>query len=156
ISWHELSQQVGAVANALRQRGVKVGDRVVAYMPNTPQTIVAFLACASIGAIWSSCSPDFGTKSVIERFQQIEPVVLFAVDGYQYNGKIFDRRPTIAELQQALPTLHTTVLVPYMAEEVEPSQGWHKESIPLQNVISWQEMLKQPAELSFEQVPFQH
>jgi acetoacetyl-CoA synthetase len=148
ISWHELSQQVGSVANALRQRGVRAGDRVVAYMPNIPQTIVAFLACASIGAIWSSCSPDFGTKSVTERFQQIEPVVLFAVDGYQYNGKAFDRRPIIAELQQALPTLHTTILVPYLAEEIEPRE--------LRDVLSWTEILKQPGELSFEQVPFQH
>ncbi len=168
ISWHELSQQVGSVANALRQRGVRVGDRVVAYMPNIPQTVVAFLACASIGAIWSSCSPDFGTKSVIERFQQIEPVVLFAVDGYQYNGKVFDRRPIIAELQQALPTLHTIVLVPYLAEESEDGlsvphlaeeselgQGSHKTQTS-QDVISWSEMLKQPGELSFEQVPFQH
>jgi acetoacetyl-CoA synthetase len=148
ISWHELSQQVGSVANALRQRGVRAGDRVVAYMPNIPQTIVAFLVCASIGAIWSSCSPDFGTKSVTERFQQIEPVVLFAVDGYQYNGKAFDRRPIIAELQQALPTLHTTILVPYLAEEIEPRE--------LRDVLSWTEILKQPGELSFEQVPFQH
>jgi acetoacetyl-CoA synthetase len=148
ISWHELSQQVGSVANALRQRGVRAGDRVGAYMPNIPQTIVAFLACASIGAIWSSCSPDFGTQSVTERFQQIEPVVLFAVDGYQYNGKAFDRRPTIAELQQALPTLHTTILVPYLAEEIEPRE--------LRDVLSWTEILKQPGELSFEQVPFQH
>ena len=137
ISWHELSQQVGSVANALRQRGVRAGERVVAYMPNIPQTIVAFLACASIGAIWSSCSPDFGTRSVIERFQQIEPIVLFAVDGYQYNGKIFDRRPTIAELQQALPTLHTTVLVPYIdsAEEFEPGQWLRK--LPKRPWISW-------------------
>jgi len=153
ISWHALSQQVSSVANTLRQQGVKAGDRVVAYMPNIPQTIVAFLACASIGAIWSSCSPDFGTKSVIERFQQIEPVVLFAVDGYQYNGKTFDRRTTIAELQQALPTLRTTVLVPYLAEE--SGQGEHKAQ-SLRNVISWKEMLAQPGELFFEQVPFQH
>ena len=87
LSWQALREQVGAIAQALRQQGVKEGDRVVAYMPNIPQTVMAFLACASIGAIWSSCSPDFGTKSVIERFQQIEPVVLFAVDGYQYGGK---------------------------------------------------------------------
>jgi acetoacetyl-CoA synthetase len=171
ISWHELSQQVGSVAHALRQHGVRAGDCVVAYMPNIPQTIIAFLACASIGAIWSSCSPDFGTKSVIERFQQIEPVMLFAVDGYQYNGKIFDRRPIIAELQKALPTLQTTVLIPYIAEEIEPEQGRHKtqpirdeieprlagrEELPLRDVVTWREMVEQPGELRFEQVPFQH
>ena len=94
--------------------GVKRGDRVVAYMPNIPQTVMAFLACASIGAIWSSCSPDFGTRSVIDRFNQIEPRVLFAVDGYQYGGKAFDCRPAIAELQQSLPTLEKTILVPYL------------------------------------------
>lgn len=155
VSWQELSQQVGAVANALRQRGVRAGERVVAYMPNIPQTIVAFLACASIGAIWSSCSPDFGIKSVIERFQQIEPVLLFAVDSYQYNGKIFDRRPIIAELQQALPTLRTTVVVPYIADEVGSEPDKHKAQ-PLRDSIPWEEMLKQPGELTFEQVPFQH
>jgi acetoacetyl-CoA synthetase len=148
ISWQELRQQVSSIANALRQRGVQKGDRVVAYMPNIPQTVVAFLACASIGAIWSSCSPDFGTKSVIERFQQIEPVALIAVDGYQYNGKTFDRRPIIAELQQALPTVHTTIFVPYLSAELEPGQ--------LQNVIAWTDLLKQEGELVFEQVPFQH
>jgi acetoacetyl-CoA synthetase len=82
ISWEEFSHKVGSVANALRALGVQRGDRVVAYMGNLPETVIAFLACASIGAVWSSCPPDFGTSSVIERFQQIEPKVLFAVDGY--------------------------------------------------------------------------
>src|SRR5690606_36961950 len=86
-TWKELEEQVGALANSLRKLGVKKGDRVVAYMPNIPETVIAFLATASIGAIWSSCATVFGTKSVIDRFKQIEPVVLFAVDGYQYNGK---------------------------------------------------------------------
>ncbi len=148
ISWEELAQKVAAIASALRTMGVRRGDRVVAYMPNIPETVVAFLATASLGAIWSSCSPDFGTSSVIDRFKQIEPKVLFAVDGYQYNGKAFDRLPIVAELQQALPTLHRTVLVPYL--DSEPSLQ------TLANAVSWHELLASPAELSFEQVPFDH
>ena len=150
VSWDELRQKVGAVAHALRAMGVQRGDRVVAYMGNIPETLIAFLACASMGAIWSSCSPDFGTSSVIDRFKQIEPRVLFAVDGYQYGGKKFDRRPIVAELQQSLPTLEKTVLVPYMFGDVEP--------VPenLANIVTWQEVLAQPAEISFEQVPFDH
>ena len=150
VSWEELSQKVGAVANALRALGVEGGDRVVAYMPNIPETLIAFLACASIGAIWSSCSPDFGTSSVIDRFKQIEPKVLFAVDGYQYGGKTFDRRAIVAELQQALPTVQQTVLFPYLLGEAEP--------VPesLQHTITWSEMLNNPAPLHFEQVSFNH
>ena len=150
VSWDELKQKVGALAKALRDMGVQRGDRVVAYMPNIPETVVAFLACASMGAIWSSCSPDFGTSSVIDRFKQIEPKVLFAVDGYQYNGKGFDRRPIIAELQQSLPTLQKTVLVPYLF----PDSGPGPES--LSNALAWQDLLSGPSELVFEQVPFDH
>jgi acetoacetyl-CoA synthetase len=119
ISWDEFHQKVASIASALRSMGIQRGDRVVAYMPNIPQTIMAFLACASIGATWSSCSPDFGTRSVVDRFKQIEPKVLFVVDGYQYGGKGFDCHPAIAELQQSLPTLERTVLVPYL----QPAAG---------------------------------
>ena len=93
ITWEDLYRKVSSVALALRKMGVQRGDRVVAYMPNIPETVVAFLACASIGAVWSSCSPDFGTRSVMDRFSQIEPKVLFGVDGYAYGG-----RPLIAGL----------------------------------------------------------
>jgi acetoacetyl-CoA synthetase len=148
VTWQELTQKVGALALALRKSGVGKGDRVVAYMPNIPETAIAFLACASIGAVWSSCSPDFGMKSVIDRFQQIEPKVLFAIDGYQYAGKTFDRRPIVAELQQALPTLERTVLYPYLSERYDP-QG-------LVNTVAWDEMLAEPARLLFEYVPFDH
>lgn len=146
ISWGELRKKVGAIANALRTMGVQKGDRVVAYMPNIPETVMAFLACASIGAVWSSCSPDFGTSSVIDRFKQIEPKVLFTVDGYQYGGKTFDRRHVIAELQKSLPTLQETVLFPYLFGDGDP----------LVNTVSWQTMLAQDAEIVFEQVPFNH
>ncbi|HEU4456651.1 MAG TPA: AMP-binding protein, partial [Longimicrobium sp.] len=87
IGWDELRRQVASVAAWLREMGVECGDRVAAYLPNIPEAVVAFLACASIGAVWSSCSPDFGAASVIDRFRQIEPKVLIAADGYAYAGK---------------------------------------------------------------------
>lgn len=114
ISWADLERQVASVAAALRGLGVGPGDRVVGYLPNIPQALVAFLAAASLGAVWSSCSPDFGSPSVIDRFKQIEPKVLVAVDGYQYGGKPFDRRAVVAEIQAALPTLEATIFVPYL------------------------------------------
>jgi acetoacetyl-CoA synthetase len=150
VSWSELQQKVASIAQSLRAMGVQRGDRVVAYMPNIPETLMAFLACASMGATWSSCSPDFGTNSVIDRFKQIEPKVLFAVDGYQYGGKTFDRRPIIAELQQSLPTLEKTVLVPYLFADAQSAVE------DLSNAVTWQELLKQPSEIVFEQVPFDH
>ena len=148
ISWDELYQQVCTVAATLRNLGVKQGDRVVSYMPNIPQSVVAFLATASIGAIWSSCSPDFGTSSVVDRFRQIEPKVLFAVDGYQYGGKTIDRRATISELQQALPTLQKTIVVPNVFKDVSAES--------YTNAMLWQEMPSATAHLVYEQVPFDH
>jgi acetoacetyl-CoA synthetase len=148
ISWEELLRQVASIAATLRAAGVRRGDRVVAYVPNIPQTMAAFLAAASIGATWSSCSPDFGTRSVIDRFKQIEPKVLFAVDGYQYGGKGFDCRPAIAVLQQSLPTLEQTILVPYL----RPAGGF----APLAHFQIFDELLNRGDELVFEQVPFDH
>jgi acetoacetyl-CoA synthetase len=148
LSWDELHQKVSSIAAALRSMGVMRGDRVVAYIPNIPQTVVAFLACASIGATWSSCSPDFGTRSVVDRFKQIEPKVLFAVDGYQYGGKGFDCRPAIAELRQSLPTLEQTILVPYL----QPEGGSEK----LENTLIFDDLLKHSDKLVFEQLPFDH
>lgn len=150
LSWGELRAQVAAVATGLRELGVEGGDRVVAYIPNIPEAIVAFLATASIGAVWSSCSPDFGPASVIDRFAQIEPKVLFAVDGYRYGGKDFDRRDVIAELQAAMPSLRRTVVLPYLDPNPDLS--------PLRDVTRWQELLAagEGAELSFERVPFEH
>lgn len=148
ISWKELYEKVASVALSLRTMGVQPGDRVVAYLPNIPQTIIAFLACASIGAIWSSCSPDFGARSVVDRFRQIEPKVLFAVDGYQYGGKKFDCRPMIARLQESLPTLKHTVLVPYLNLE------GNREGV--KGGIIWEDLLKETGELKFEQVDSNH
>ena len=148
VSWDELTTKVGSIAHALRELGVQRGDRVVAYMPNIPETLMAFLACASIGATWSSCAPDFGTSTVVDRFKQIEPKVLFAVDGYQYTGKTLDRRAIVADLQQALPTVEKTLLFPYLFGDAEP--------ITLANTVGWSELLTHPSPLTFEQVPFDH
>ena len=150
LSWGELRAQVAATAAGLRALGVERGDRVVAYMPNIPEAIVAFLATASVGAIWSSCSPDFGPASVIDRFAQIEPKVLFAVDGYRYGGKDFDRRETLAQLQAEMPSLVRTVVLPYL--DPEPDLA------PLRDAIRWDELLAagEGAALSFERVPFDH
>jgi acetoacetyl-CoA synthetase len=148
VPWADLERKVAAVAAALRANGVQRGDRVVAYVPNIPEAAIAFLACACLGAIWSSCSPDMGRASVVDRFKQIEPKVLFAVDGYMYGGKAFDRRPIVAELQQALPTLEQIVLIPYLDRAVEAA------SFP--NALLWSGLLSNDVELSFEQVPFDH
>ena len=147
ISWAELEAQVATVAAAMRGLGVGVGDRVVGYIPNIPQALVAFLATASLGAIWSSCSPDFGSPSVIDRFTQIEPKLLVAVDGYQYGGKPFDRRGAVAEIQAALPTLQATLFVPYLDPQATPEglQGL---------ILHWDALAPASEALRYEQVPF--
>jgi acetoacetyl-CoA synthetase len=149
LSWAEVYEQVGRLAAALRRMGVGEGDRVAAFLPNTPEAMIAILAAASLGAIWSSCSPDFGERSVLDRFAQIEPKVLIAVDGYQYNGKRFDRRPVLRALQLALPTVERTILIPHMGLGVGD----------LLNTTMWEEALDGggPAgELEFAQLPFDH
>ena len=150
LTWGELRAQVAAAAAGLRGLGVERGDRLVAYMPNIPEAIVAFLASASIGAIWSSCSPDFGPASVIDRFAQIEPKVLFAVDGYRYGGKDFDRRDVLAQLREAMPSLRRSVVLPYLDPEPDRS--------PLRDATAWADLLAsgEGAELAFERVPFDH
>lgn len=149
MSWRSLRMQVTAVANTLRSLGVGPGDRVVAYLPNIPETVVAFYACASIGAIWSSCSPDMGSSSVLDRFRQIDPKVLLAVDGYRYGGKDFDRLAVVETMRQELTTLEHTVLLPYLNQEAA-----------LPGAISWAELFTHPAAknqaMQFEQVPFDH
>jgi len=150
LTWGELGDQVARVAAGLRELGIGRGDRVVAYMPNIPETLVAFLATASLGAIWSSCSPDFGASSVVDRFAQIEPKVLFCVDGYRYGGRDFDRTEVVAGVQSAMPTLERTVVLPYLAPEPDLSK--------LDRAITWDDLLAsgEGATLEFEQVPFDH
>ena len=135
----------GGAAGAGRRRG----DGVVAYIPNVPEAIAAALAAASLGASWSSCPPEFGTQSVIERFRQMDPKVLFAVDGYTYNGRRFDSREAVAGIQAALPTLERTVVLPYL--EPQPDLA------PLGGTASlWADFVVPGGELTFEPVPFDH
>jgi acetoacetyl-CoA synthetase len=150
LSWGELRDQVARVAGGLRELGVQRGDRVVAYLPNVPEALVAFLATASVGAIWSSCSPDFGASSVVDRFAQIEPKVLFAADGYRYGGRDFDRLDVVAALQGEMPTLERTVILPYL--DAQPNLS------PLERAITWERLLASGdgARLDFEPVPFDH
>jgi acetoacetyl-CoA synthetase len=150
ISWGELSTRVAAFAAGLRSLGVERGDRVVAYVPNSPGALIGFLASASIGAIWSSCSPDFGPSSVVDRFAQIEPKVLLAVDGYSYNGRDFDRMEVVSELERSIPTLTHTVLVPYLDRDADPER--------LEKGVRWRdvESAGEGAELAFDRVPFDH
>jgi acetoacetyl-CoA synthetase len=145
LTWAELQRQVASCAGALRQMGIQPGDRVVAYMPNIPETIIAFYACASLGAIWSSCSPDMGSRSVLDRFRQIDPKVLIAVDGYRYGGKDFDRLDVVTRLRESLPTLEELVLLPYL-----------NENAALDGARSWDSLVGDDVPIEFEQVAFDH
>ncbi|MBV9465816.1 MAG: AMP-binding protein, partial [Solirubrobacterales bacterium] len=113
-TWGTLRGQAAAIAAGLRELGVGEGDRVAAYLPNIPETVAALLACASIGAVWSSAAPEFGARSVIDRFAQIEPKVLLAVDGYRYGGKEFERRELVREIAAEIPSLTRTVTLGYL------------------------------------------
>jgi acetoacetyl-CoA synthetase len=147
-SWDEIEDQNRRLATILKQVGVEEGDRVVAYLPNIPEAIVALLAVSSIGAVWSSCPPDFGKNSVLDRFIQIEPKVLLAVDGYDYGGKTHDRRSVVAEIQQALPTVEQTLLIGHISNE----------TAGLTNTVLWSQALSDAdaSSLAFAQVPFDH
>lgn len=149
IPWEDLKIQVASLRSWLIDRGVKKGDTVVAYLPNIPEATVAFLATCSLGAIWSSCSPDFGVKSVVDRFLQIKPKILFTVDGYQYGGKPYDRSEEVRELIKKLPSLERTILLPYLDKSCNAST--------FEKTVSWQETQTNiTAELAFEAVPFEH
>ncbi|MDQ3579904.1 MAG: AMP-binding protein, partial [Actinomycetota bacterium] len=147
-TWGELRSETAAIAAGLRAAGVGVGDRVAAYLPNVPHALAAGLACMSLGAIWSACSPDFGVRSVVDRFAQIEPTVLFAVDGYRYGGKGFSRLAEVRALQDSLPTVGKTVLLPYLDNDVDLSG--------LDDTVLWEDFQQPDAELTFERVPGEH
>jgi acetoacetyl-CoA synthetase len=139
-TWATLRAQAAAIANGLRALGVTEGDRVAAYMPNIPETIAALIACSSIGAIWSSAAPEFGARSVIDRFAQIEPKVLLAIDGYRYGGKDFDRRETVQQIAGEIPSLQRTVTFGYLDDS-----GWEDGFAT-----------DDPSDLTFTPVPFDH
>jgi acetoacetyl-CoA synthetase len=184
LTWGELSEQVAAIAGGLRALGVRRGDRVVAYMPNIPETLAAFLATASIGAIWSSAAPEFGARSVVDRFAQIEPKVLLAVDGYRHGGKDFDRSQAVAKILSELATVEHTVTLRYLydgsrgEEEARraaqdgdggrangAARAAAEEAVEgvratgrARRSLEWEELLRlgEGAAPNFEQVPFSH
>jgi len=138
-TWGRLRSETAAIASGLRGLGVSEGDRVVAYMPNIPETVAAFLACASIGAVWSSAAPEFGARSVIDRFAQVEPKVLLAIDGYRYGGRDFDRGPVVSRIAAEIPSSPRVVRFGYLDQ-----RGWEDG------------FLGSDEELSFAQLPFDH
>jgi len=152
LSRRELRAEVARCAAALRTAGVRKGDRVAAFMPNVPETIIAMLATTSLGAIWSSCSPDFGVQGVLDRFGQIEPTVLVVCDGYSYGGKRFERLSNVAEMVRRLPSVRRVVIVPFLDPEPDVAR--------VSGALTWREFLG-PAQgsappLAFEEVPFDH
>src|SRR3954467_1374235 len=143
MTWRELRTEVAAVRRWLVDAGVRPGDRVAAVLPNSPHALVAMLATAALGAVWSSCSPDFGPQAVADRFPQIEPVVLLAVDGYHYGGKQFDITATVKALRAQLPSVRATVLVPYLDDNAA-----------LEDSTTWDDVISSPATIEFESVAF--
>ncbi|MBW1786771.1 MAG: acetoacetate--CoA ligase [Deltaproteobacteria bacterium] len=150
MTYAELYDETARVALSLKGAGVQVGDRVCGFMPNMPQTIIAMLAAVSLGAVWSSCSPDFGIKGVLDRFGQIKPKVLFTADGYAFKGKSFDSLERISLILKELPSIEKVVVAPYTREDADLSQ------VP--NAVHYRDFLSQDAspELNFEQLPANH
>ncbi len=154
IGWDRLRAETGALTATLKRLGVAPGDRCVSYMPNIPQAVVALLATTSLGAIWSSSSPDMGPVSVLDRFRQIEPKVLFAVDGYRYGGKDFDRRDVVRELVRQLPGVRAVVFVPCL--DAGASLGAVGDADAAVEVVNWSDALARAADCAFTPVPFDH
>jgi acetoacetyl-CoA synthetase len=146
LTFGELREQVATARAGLQRLGVGPGDRVVAYLPNIPETLVAFLATASLGAVWATCAPEFGPRSVIDRFGIVEPKVLLAIAGYRFGDKPIDRRAEVAEVRAALPGLEHVVHVPYA--------GGAEDELP--DAIAWDELMRESGPLEFEPVPFDH
>jgi acetoacetyl-CoA synthetase len=145
LSWQELEKKVGSLAAKLRELGVEPGDRVGAYLPNSPEAVISLLACASVGAVWSCCSPDFGAPAVVDRFSQIGPKILIATDGYSYGGKWFDRSSEVGGIAGSLPTLEKTIGVQA-----------RRKSAPLPNSIDWDDAIASKGGPEFQPVPFDH
>jgi acetoacetyl-CoA synthetase len=146
LTFAELREQVGAARAGLQRLGVERGDRVVAYLPNIPETLIAFLAAASLGAVWATCATEFGPRSVVDRFGTVEPKVLLAIAGYRYGDKPIDRRSEVAKVREALPTLEHVVHVPYI--------GGEDDALP--NAVEWDDLVAKPGPLEFDPLPFDH
>lgn len=151
LHWHDFANQVRTLATYLRERGVTPGDRVVAYLPNIPQAMVALCACAAIGAIWASCSPDFGTLGVLDRVRQLAPKVLLAVDGYRYGGKVFDRREQVRQIACELSSVEHVIVLPALFPDAP---------LTLPKAIDWRDLHLRPTvpagDFHCEQLPFDH
>ena len=148
LSYRELHDQVSRLARSMREMGIVKNDRVAGFMPNIPETIITMLATASIGAIWSSCSPDFGIKGVLDRFQQIEPKLIFAADGYLYNGKTIDCLSKLKKILMDLPSIKKTIIVPFAGDS---------NTNVIKNSMLWNDFLhKDSGDIIFEQLPFDH
>lgn len=149
VSWKELKHKVAALQRFFLQQGIQPGDRVAAYVPNIPEATISLLAAMSVGAVWSSCSPDFGSGSVMERFQQIEPKILIATDGYQYNGKLFNRMEEVKAIKEKLPSVEKLIVIPYTGTSADLQY--------LPDAIAWDEVMQTPyTDLRFTPVPFDH
>ncbi|GAA4558848.1 acetoacetate--CoA ligase [Pseudonocardia xishanensis] len=148
VSWAELRGQVGSFASQLRRWGVRPGDRVVGYLPNLAETVVALLGTAAVGAVWACCAPDYGIDAVVDRLAQIEPKVLVAADGYRFGGKDVDRVSAIEEIAARLPSLEKLVVVPRVHDSVAVTTDVE--------TIAWADAVAEPAEPVFERVPFDH
>ncbi len=150
ITYSELYDEVARVAKSLKETGVQAGDRVAGFMPNMPETIIAMLAATSLGATWSSCSPDFGMKGVLDRFGQIKPKVLFTANGYSFKGKSFDSLARVSDILKEIPSIEKVVVIPYTEENPDLS--------PLPNAVDYRQFKSSdtPSEIEFEQLPADH
>jgi len=150
MTWKELHDQVSILAQAMQDMGVAEGDRVTGYMPSIPETVVAMLAAVSLGAVWSSCSPDFGVQGVLDRFQQVAPKIILSADGYFYNGKTHDSLDKLSEILSGLPSVTQVIIVPYTTD--------HPDVSGIENARLWGDVLTEypPGEIAFRQLPFNH
>ena len=148
LSYSDLYLQVAGIAQALRNAGIKSGDRVCGFMPNMPETVIAMLAATSIGAVWSSCSPDFGVSGVVDRFGQIEPRILFSSDGYYYNGKWHDSLSKLAKIREGLPSIEHVVIAPFVESEIAIDT--------VQDSVYWKDFFSIASDIEFVDLPFNH
>lgn len=158
LTWGELRSDVASLAHWMRRAGVRRGDRVVGYLPNSTPSVIAFLATASVGAVWASCAQDYAAAGAAARFAQLDPVVLFAADGYSWNGRTYDRRDEVRALESALPTLRITVRIPFSSHAGDGPAGWDDRTAEAgartTSHVNWQEALSERALADYDRVDF--